>query len=784
MIRKTIVILTVAVSLGAAPAVRAAGPPCTPEWSDEFTAGAFDGTVRAFAWFDDGRGPALYAAGDFRRVNDELAIRIARWDGAAWSPLGSGLNDSVHALTVFDDGGGPALFAAGEFSRAGGRDAQYVAKWNGTEWLPLPDDIGDDTYALAVFDDGNGPSLFAAGGPENIARWGGAGWVSVGGGANRAINALLVFDDGAGPALYAAGSFTEIGGAAANRVAKWDGSSWSPLGAGRERAQEALAVFDDGTGPALYSGGTLAKWDGTTWTEIPGLPRTTHTLGSGVIDGRRVLLVGLFAYLENGTNDHLWTWDGQTLAPAAARVNSSVHAIANFNEHIYIGGDFVDVGGVTASRVAEYDGTEWRPVGNSDAGNGMDRWVGNLASVGPEGLGTPGARLFATGVFYSAGAEPARGIAAWDGEAWTALPSDIDSEVTAVLVYDDGSGRALYAGGRFSRIGGVQANGLARWDGFAWSPMGSGTNGSVYSFASYDDGSGTSLYAVGDFTEVDGVATRNIAKWDGVTWSSLGTGISRVAGELCVYDDGTGPALYAAGQFDEAGGIPVNNIAKWDGLAWSDVGGGVSGGLADIARDLAVFDDGSGPELFVGGYFGVAGGVPVNRIAKWNGTRWAAVGAGVGAGFSSLIDALAVFDDGSGSKLYVGGEFLDWNDAPGNRVAVWDGTTWAPLDVGTNGRVIELYPFDDGRGPGLYVGGLFTRAGGKAAPHIARWGCIPPPRGDLDGDGDVDLHDLASMLEWFGACAGDPSYHEIADFDADGCIGLADLAVLLGNYGA
>jgi hypothetical protein len=55
--------------------------------------------------------------------------------------------------------------------------------------------------------------------------------------------------------------------------------------------------------------------------------------------------------------------------------------------------------------------------------------------------------------------------------------------------------------------------------------------------------------------------------------------------------------------------------------------------------------------------------------------------------------------------------------------------------------------------------------------------------GDLDGDGDVDLADLAALLASYGICAGDEGYNPDADIDGNGCVELADLATLLGNYG-
>jgi hypothetical protein len=55
--------------------------------------------------------------------------------------------------------------------------------------------------------------------------------------------------------------------------------------------------------------------------------------------------------------------------------------------------------------------------------------------------------------------------------------------------------------------------------------------------------------------------------------------------------------------------------------------------------------------------------------------------------------------------------------------------------------------------------------------------------GDVDGDGDVDLADLAALLAAYGTCEGDPNYNDGADFTGDGCISLQDLAELLRNYG-
>ena len=78
----------------------------------------------------------------------------------------------------------------------------------------------------------------------------------------------------------------------------------------------------------------------------------------------------------------------------------------------------------------------------------------------------------------------------------------------------------------------------------------------------------------------------------------------------------------------------------------------------------------SSDNLYAGGSFTTAGGVTVNRIAKWNGTAWSALGSGL----NSTVNALAV---DSSDNVYMGGLF---NTVTSEylllRTAKWNGSSF------------------------------------------------------------------------------------------------------------
>ncbi|MBL7127415.1 MAG: T9SS type A sorting domain-containing protein [Ignavibacteria bacterium] len=265
-------------------------------------------------------------------------------------------------------------------------------------------------------------------------------------------------------------------------------------------------------------------------------------------------------------------------------MNSTVRALIVYNNELYAAGSFTNAGGVTANRIAKWNGSSWSSLGLGLNGSAYALEIYNNS-------------LIVGGYFSTAGGLTVNNIAKWNG-SWSALGSGTNSTVFALSVYSN----KLVAGGAFLTVGGVPVNKIATWDGNNWFSLGNGLdNGTVYSLSVYSN----DLIVGGSFTYASGVSANRIAKWNGSSWSPLGSGTNSSVYAFSQYLGN----LYVGGSFSTAGGLFVNRIARWNGSAWSGIGG-----VNSTVQTLGVYD----ANLILGGYFTVSGGsVSTSRIAKW-----------------------------------------------------------------------------------------------------------------------------------------------------------------------
>jgi hypothetical protein len=188
--------------------------------------------------------------------------------------------------------------------------------------------------------------------------------------------------------------------------------------------------------------------------------------------------------------------------------------------------------------------------------------------------------------------------------------------------------------------------------------------------------------------------------------------------------------LYVAGSFRSAdASVGANHVARWDGRRWHALGAGLSG---DFERVRAIATHGA--DVYVAGAFTHAGGAAARQVARWDGAAWHALGSGAGpriAGDSGTTDgeiyAVAAAANGD---VYVGGHFNLIDSTPANGVARWDGERWHALGGGIVDRgvlgggelfVAWVYALAVAPDGALFAGGRFSDAGDGPARNVAMW---------------------------------------------------------------
>lgn len=567
-----------------------------------------------------------------------------------------------------------------------------------------------------------------------IEVWNGTRWSYIPGieGSTAAIYDIAFM----GGELYAAGTFSRAGTNRAVGLARWNGVSWSDVG-GFEGA--VLTAISDGS--TLYVGGiftnaggvhvtNVACWNGSQWSALGG--------GLGVYNGlaakvdvlhlhQGVLHAGgTFTNSGNVQVRNFARWDGNQWVEVGGGTDAPVYALASDGGQLYAGGNFTSAGGVPANRIARWNGASWAALGSG---------ANNTVSA----IGVLDGRVYISGGFTSVGGASALRFAVWNGSAWSAIGTGLNGSPNRIRV----AGTNLYVGGEFTQADELLVNHVAVWNGTDWTALGqsgraNGVAGVVTAVRAIAS-SGNDVYVGGLFTGVGRIRANRIARFDGTNWHPLGSGLR---GTNASFSSGTavnaiavdGPIVYAGGIFTNAGGVAAANIARWNGSAWSALGAGVPGSVSAIAV--------RGGDVFVGGTFtmNTADGLAFN-IARWDGVNWWSLpGAFAGTINNFFVNAIAI----QGNNVIVGGSFFAANFNPGSsstNIALHDGTQWLPLGNGVNSNVNAIAIL----GGQVYAAGRFSSASGVAASRIARWdgaSWFPVGAGIL-GSGNFSVSDLA-----------------------------------------
>lgn len=715
-------------------------------------------------------GNDVYVGGSFNvAVSDGMARNVAKWDGTTWTRMGNGLGGGTHIVRSIAVYGGE-VYIGGNFNIPDGSPATGIVKWNGTEYSALPI-IASDVRALAV----NNGSLYAGGfiaptasASIGIMKFDGTNWSALGAAANTNVTAMAF----SGIDVYVVGDIRLTGQQNSN-AAKFDGTAWTRMGSFSPGIMNAVAVHSG----EVYVGGSIdgfnniSRWNGTAWTSLG-----TGINGGTSISERVMSLASISGTLYVGGNytsagglgaRNLAKYASGTWTPFyGTGLDASVNAIAVSGNDVYVGGTFGSAGTATASRIAKWNGLTgtWTAFGTGVSGDNTT--INAIAVVGN--------KVYAGGTFSNIGGVTASNIAVWNGTSWSAMGTGANATVRVIIARGD----EIYIGGDFTTAGGQTANRVARWNGTTWNGLGSTilpttvvsmafkgndlyvttpttTIANPAYFSKFDGTTWTALggdlgdrgvssvavigddiYVSGGFTTINGVTVNRIAKYNNGTWTPLGNGLPPTGGPSI---GGTrlitmGNELISIGDFTLATGGPANRIARWNGTAWTGFGTG-----ADATPNAAAAGNG---DLFVGGPFSTTGCRTSPYFSRWRETVWNG-SAGGDWHNSANWGGNTVPPTGAGVSINAGNASISTADVTVSSLVVGSGRT---LTVGA-GRTLTVngrFDVTNGtvNGPGtIVINGDLTLNGGTiaGANSLTINGNLNLVDGTIAGNGPVNL---------------------------------------------
>jgi len=193
----------------------------------------------------------LYVGGDFVNANSMTVNNIAKWNGTAWSAVGSGTNGPVRCFGVHNG----ELYVGGEFTMANGTAVNRLAKLSGTTFSPVGGGTNGPVYAIGSYMNelyATGAFTMAGTTPvNNIARWDYITWKDLIGGLNFEGYCLTTINTD----LFVGGFFSVIGTTITNNIAGWNITT----GIGESDDPEAVCMFPNPASDHVYVEGFRGK---------------------------------------------------------------------------------------------------------------------------------------------------------------------------------------------------------------------------------------------------------------------------------------------------------------------------------------------------------------------------------------------------------------------------------------------------------------------------------------------------------------------------------------------
>lgn len=643
--------------------------------------------------------------GNFTQCGAIRANRVVRFDGVNFHSVGSGTENGVSGVVraVFVDGN--KIYAGGDFNKAGNAAANNLAVFEGTSWRSVGRGSSNGiprvvVRALQVFEG----KLFAGGHTDDFAKaflheWNGASWREVVAFARTdlsdSVNALAVMNN----ALYFGGTFKPFGSNTYQNLGLYSGNvvSYSdfPTGPAFSRVRD-LHVFQG----EMCVAGTFSLANQPAGAACRG-PNGWQGYGlnsmRALTDDGTTLFAAGYDYAGTGSVHAL----GQNSYARAERAyDDFVLTLATQGNGVLLGGAFAQT--VTpAHALLRLNQGQFEPLSSGVAPN-LSSSLTYLAAVGSTALASS---------YNQPHPAPSPALLQRIGERWQPIAAPTSTDVRSTTLFS--SGTQLY-------LMDADVRTLYRWNGIGWDTAGlnmqiTGTYGDALISMDFSNAQGERQVSRLGPNGLEPFFTIPPLRRNGEPL----TAPTNFPVTLVEY---LGKPVIA-GQFDFIDGFgPIHGVAILEDGNWRQLGGGLRDPKwTSTQRFLKVNLLAVGNDLYASSGFTEAEGLPVDGVARFDGTRWYALGAGL-----TQSDAVAgraqVKMIRYHEKLYAYGVFDRADNQPVSNIAQWDGGAWRTLGpegaegIQGEGSLIAAVVGDE-----LHLSGEIHAAGGEPAEYYAIW---------------------------------------------------------------
>ncbi len=423
--------------------------------------GGLRGLVLDLEWANS----QIYVSGQFTSTLQPAMHNIAAWNGTTWDTFGTGIVSATHNLALVDD----QLYALSKSSNYPNPARFQLHRWDATGWVTVSNlqepslGGGWNRYPDAVlihYDQ----ALFAFGPlvavqalpnsnqftwADSALRWNGERWESMTPNGLTTLRAVLTAVD---EDLYVASAEKMHWQTAMSILAHLNASNqWQSLIEHRYQPNfytiEALQKYQQ-TFFSIYNS-QLYQATSNTWNAV------SNASVSSLAQANNLLYVaGDFEQFNGVTARNLVTWNGSQWQ--ALNTPASFERVVIVEAHgntVYISDGF---------QIARWDGAQWTTLATN---------VVNIGEIEPTADG-----VYIAGTFSSVAGVSAPKIAYWNGTTWSGLPGAIDGSISDLEMGADG----LYVAGNFRGLtNGIVSPGILRWDGAAWHGLDGGVQSYV-----------------------------------------------------------------------------------------------------------------------------------------------------------------------------------------------------------------------------------------------------------------------------------------------------------------